>query len=367
MRGIGVMAIAILSVCISLVGPAAADSPMEDSPGAAFRNCDGLGGASRSGDGILRPGRSVDALGRMQPSWEHSVAYCDRALANIEQNFPQYWQRRVSLLQSRAIHHLIAGDTSSAVTDLNAADAAVATPDDDYARTLGVNSKLIRAMALVLSGDREAGETLALEARAARPYSRAALLAALMVLAPHGERARIDVLMEELLRLDPRAETMQSDVAKGLGLPERNLHSFFMLMLDAESADRRGRGWEASIAMNANGCPREEAEGLLDGDTIRICSFALAQTPAATEEAILVRLARMAQQQSGVNVHIDRRVDVSHWAISPYSRVNDQSGYEIHIVATLTGPGDCDHCLSVDAIINDLGDRYPPSPPPQRR
>jgi hypothetical protein len=343
--------------------PAPAEQPMLESPGSALRNCDGFGGASASGDGILRPRRSVDALGRMAPTWQHSIEYCDRALANIEQNYPQHRIRRISLLQSRAIHRLIAGDATAAIADLDRADAAADLQDEDYARTLGVNSKLIRAMAVTLAGDPQTGAALALEGRSARPYSRAALIAALMVLHPDTSRDQIALVLEDLVRMNPEFETLQLSLAAG-AWPERDLRAFFMLMLDAESPNRRARGWEASRSLAA-GCPRSPGPELV-GARVQFCLFSLTDTGAMMDERVLLRLARLAADHHMSRFRIDRRADVSHWADHPFSRIDDQSGLETRIVASLVEDGvDCPHCMDAGTIIADLEPRYGP-PTPER-
>jgi hypothetical protein len=108
---------------------------MLESPGSALRNCDGFGGVSSSGDGVLRGTRSY-VVGRMEPSFEHSMAYCDRALLVLDE-YPQYWVRRISVMQSRAMHRLIAADADGAIEDLDSADALAPGPlNADYVRTL---------------------------------------------------------------------------------------------------------------------------------------------------------------------------------------------------------------------------------------
>jgi hypothetical protein len=177
---------------------------MLESPGSALRNCDGFGGVSSSGDGVLRAGRGVDVVGRMEPSFEHSIAYCDRALLVLDE-YPQYWVRRISVMQSRAMHRLIAADADGAIEDLDSADALAPEPlNADYVRTLDVNARLIRALALTMKGEHAAGEALALEARLQRPYARAVLVAALMVLSQRGEPAPMEPVLAELARLDPQ-------------------------------------------------------------------------------------------------------------------------------------------------------------------
>jgi hypothetical protein len=57
---------------------------------------------------------------------------------------------------------------------------------------------------------------------------------------------------------------------------------------------------------------------------------------------------------------IEARRDISHWAVSPYSRINDQSGYESVLTFRAFSDNEgCASCISAIDIVRDL-DRYAP-------
>jgi hypothetical protein len=171
-------------------------------------NCDGYGNFMRSGDGMLQQGMGLwqpagDRI-RRTPSWQNGIGYCTRALTALETQFPQFWMRRVSLLQARALHRLLDGDAPAALADLDAADAAATDPSDIfYQRSLNINTNLIRAFALVEKGDRAAGEALAMQTWRRRPYSREVIGAALTVLGAHGAPENIEALLRAEAQVDP--------------------------------------------------------------------------------------------------------------------------------------------------------------------
>jgi hypothetical protein len=336
---------------------------MLESPGSALRNCDGFGGVSSSGDGVLRAGRGVDVVGRMEPSFEHSIAYCDRALLVLDE-YPQYWVRRISVMQSRAMHRLIAADADGAIEDLDSADALAPEPlNADYVRTLDVNARLIRALALTMKGEHAAGEALALEARLQRPYARAVLVAALMVLSQRGEPAPMEPVLAELARLDPqwrRAGPTARPLTPG------DLRAFFMLMLDPDAPERRAEGGESSRSLasmerareiNRRRCGAGPPPG---GSLLQVCDFSRRDTGVALEERVLYQAAQATIAQGASHFVIEARRDISHWAVSPYSRINDQSGYESVLTFRAFSDNEgCASCISAIDIVRDL-DRYAP-------
>jgi len=112
--------------------------------------------------------------------------------------------RRVSVLQARALHRLIANDVPGALADLDLADQAAAEPQNPfYLRSLAINTNLIRAYALVQGGDHASGEALAMATWAQRPYSREVVGAALTIVGGEGERANLDRLMRTAGQIDP--------------------------------------------------------------------------------------------------------------------------------------------------------------------
>lgn len=111
---------------------------------------------------------------------------CTAALANPA--LDPFWERRVSLLRSRALHAVEIGDLDGGLKDLEATRAAGQGHVDDLAfnRSLGVSTKLFEAALLVKRGRLEEAQRLAVEAADARPYS-----------------ARIQGLSAALLAIDP--------------------------------------------------------------------------------------------------------------------------------------------------------------------
>jgi hypothetical protein len=199
----------------------------------------------------------------MEPSFEHSIAYCDRALLVLDE-YPQYWVRRISVMQSRAMHRLIAADADGAIEDLDSADALAPEPlNADYVRTLDVNARLIRALALTMKGEHAAGEALALEARLQRPYARAVLVAALMVLSQRGEIRPDGACLG-------RAGASRSTMAARW--PDRSASDAWrlarVLHVDARSrcarAPRRGRGVIAQLGLDGAGA-RNQSQAVWRG------------------------------------------------------------------------------------------------------
>lgn len=149
--------------------------------------CDGYGNMERNADGITELGAGFwtapgSRYRRAPNSVPSSVSSCSTAVAMLDADFPENWMRKVSLLQSRALHNVAAGDPQAALADLDAADAAAQLPDDPfYRRSLAVNSQFIRAFALAKDGRQAEALALTAEAASSRPYIRDAHLAALTV------------------------------------------------------------------------------------------------------------------------------------------------------------------------------------------
>lgn len=178
------------------------------SDAAALQNCDGYGDMMRSGDGMTVQGIGIwqpagDRL-RRRPTFRDGVDFCTAAIARLDAQFPQFWMRKVSLLQSRAVHRLLANDVPGALADLDAAVAAAAEPTNPYyLRSLDVNTNFIRAYAMIEAGDQAGGETLAMRTWARRRYSREAISAALSTIGPKGSRENIDTLLRAGAQVDP--------------------------------------------------------------------------------------------------------------------------------------------------------------------
>lgn len=134
-------------------------------------------------DGRIHPGKQDDGMrgaAEQSPyssmfndsSGGSSVGACTRAL-NSPRLLPTQTLRRAHLLRARAVGFLKAGDIGNAIIDLDQAEAATAglTNDRFYQRSMAVSLKLLRALALVQSGDVEGAMPFARQAMEARPYS----------------------------------------------------------------------------------------------------------------------------------------------------------------------------------------------------
>lgn len=178
-----------------------------------LRGCDGYGELTRTEDGMSTNGtwlRAAPNHFRAKVSFSSvGLRHCDSAIEWLDEQYPQYTERKVSLLQGRAVHRLVAKDPAGAIKDLDAARALSAGLTDAYFdRSLGLNNDFIRAFALIDLGDREAGESLAMETWARRPLSRGATLCALTILGPEGSEQRIDTLLTALARIEPRLSSL---------------------------------------------------------------------------------------------------------------------------------------------------------------
>lgn len=186
---------------------ASADAQLVQPISPDFQNCDGFGGVTNVGDGMSEEATGFWVAGgdrvRRTPTFRGGVESCTRALQAMDA-FPQSWMRRVSLLQARAIHRLVGNDATGALADVDLADAAARdTQDIYYQRSLGVNTNLIRALALVQSGDRARGEAVAMETWARRPYSRELIGAAMAIVGPEGAPENVDRLLLVASQMDP--------------------------------------------------------------------------------------------------------------------------------------------------------------------
>lgn len=172
-----------------------------------FTSCDGYAAPRGQRDGISDTSNfwagAGDRVRRVPTDFRFGLEACNRALRSLDQ-FPRAWMRRVSVLQARALHRLIANDVPGALADLDLADQAAAEPQDPfYLRSLAINTNLIRAFALVQGGDHASGEALAMTTWAQRPYSRSVLGAALAIVGGEGQQANLDRLMRIGGQIDP--------------------------------------------------------------------------------------------------------------------------------------------------------------------
>ncbi len=219
LRSLG-SAIAAVTLLVCFAGPSQAQKAQGDS-GALHENtsgdlqaCDGYGSTSRNGDGMTEDATTFwrtggDRIRRAPALGATGIAYCTRALARLEAEFPQYWLRRVSLIQARALHRLATNDIDGALADLDLASQSAAEPQNAfYLRTLDLNAGFIRAFALTARGDRVGGETLAMQTWARRPHSREVIGAALVLLGQDGSQENIDALLRASGRVDPHTSVL---------------------------------------------------------------------------------------------------------------------------------------------------------------
>lgn len=186
---------------------ASADAQLVQPMNSDFENCDGFGAVTTVGDGMSEAATGIWVAGgdrvRRTPTFRGGVESCTRALQAMDE-FPQFWLRRVSLLQARAIHRLIRNDPSGALADLDLADdAATDAQDPYYLRSIALNTNLVRALALVQNGERESSETLAMETWTRRPHSREVIGAAMAIVGADGAVENVDRLLLAASQMDP--------------------------------------------------------------------------------------------------------------------------------------------------------------------
>lgn len=199
------LGLVVFVAMLAAPGLAHADASSEQ-----YRGCDGYGAASSEGDGMTKRASFLFIFNppgygntdTSQTSAEQTgVEDCDAALSDLPE---QHWMRKVSLLRARALHHLEALDSVSAIGDLDLAAAAVKDPADPYfARSLGLGIDLVRALALRIAGDQAKAEALALQAVAARPYNKQVGLCALIAIGPHATPAVLETVRHAIGRLVP--------------------------------------------------------------------------------------------------------------------------------------------------------------------
>lgn len=100
---------------------------------------------------------------------EIGIVRCTEALQALDAAAP--WQRRSALLRSRAKYHLKHRDAKAALADLDSI-AAIEKPDLVYARSFGLSTHMLRAVAKLGMGDRDSAASEALAAIKLRPWSK---------------------------------------------------------------------------------------------------------------------------------------------------------------------------------------------------
>lgn len=139
--------------------------------------------------------------GFMPASPMDPVTACATALASPDL-LPQDWARRVSLLMASAAHRIAAGDTA-ALSDLDAAVAAIPPGLDaaERVRSLDAAIAMLRALSLAKAGDAPRSIALIATAAASRPWSAQFQTLGLRMLAalPGGALASAPLIDRQLL------------------------------------------------------------------------------------------------------------------------------------------------------------------------
>lgn len=168
MRGAFIAAAAAMLLGIS--APAVA-APID------FVLCDGYTAPKGKSDGITRgvwlwglASTTSDFKRNRVSTRESGIMHCDLALADPAL-VSQFWLRRASLLQSKALHQLAAKQYEPALASLDASDAVGAGKDVLFAESFGLANLAIRALALDLLGRKEEADAALARVNAARPYA----------------------------------------------------------------------------------------------------------------------------------------------------------------------------------------------------
>jgi hypothetical protein len=157
-----------------------------------------------SGNNFFGPRYGPTRVAKSFMPGQAGIAACDAALRDPLLT-PELWMRRVTLLRARAVHDLSIGDTKTAFSDLDAAEAAAKDQSFLYQRGLKLGIDLVRAYALRQAGKQGEAETLAIKAWSSRPYERHVIISALTAIGPKGDRATFDTLLQAWARVEPEA------------------------------------------------------------------------------------------------------------------------------------------------------------------
>lgn len=165
----------LLASAVALAAPANSDAGDRS----YFAACDGYGAPTRKVDGMtkstwlwglasstsdIRRSTSIN-LGRS------GADACEQALAD-PLLLPDFWLRRANLLQARALHAFVAGDTDVALRLLDESDAiGAAQKSGTFEQSLGLGNVAIRAFILGEKGDADAARATAARMIALRPWS----------------------------------------------------------------------------------------------------------------------------------------------------------------------------------------------------
>ena len=193
-----------------------------------FSGCDGRMKPKSKEDG-MRGEAAISGysfLGGRTANPKAKIDACNRALAN-PRLLPGQTLRKAHLLRARAAAHLEQGEYQTALTDLDAAEAALAplAQEPFHRRSMGASLLLLRALAKAGAGELDEAARLADEAKALRPYAVQVQFAAAMVrhaARPIGEPSASP--WGELIRLEPGLRRLtigrEAEVANFAGVVE---------------------------------------------------------------------------------------------------------------------------------------------------
>ena len=195
---------------------AGAAAPVAAAPNPShFQACDGYGKPTENGDGmtkeaigllgIFTAGPSAGDTRRVEPPLgPDGVAACTNALADPRM-LDKHWARKVSLLRARAVHRLALGQSDFAMTDLDAAKAAVREPTNPYfVRSLGLGLDLVRAYALRQQDRAAEANAIVAKVILARPFNRETAASLLAIVPDPRALVNGEPILLPLARLQPK-------------------------------------------------------------------------------------------------------------------------------------------------------------------
>lgn len=165
----------LLASAVVIAEPASNDS----NDGSIFASCDGYAAPTRKVDGMtkatwlwgLAAGTSDIRRSESISLGSNGSTACEKALAD-PLLLPDYWLRRANLLQARALHAFVAGDSSLALRLLDESDGiGAAQKTETFEQSLGLGNLAIRAFILGEMGKADAARATAARMVALRPWS----------------------------------------------------------------------------------------------------------------------------------------------------------------------------------------------------
>ena len=188
-----------------------------------FFSCDGLKKPGPNDDMLATdPERGQTALWSEPRAWvgsldEQGVVACDIALADSRLK-PTYVQRRANLLQAKAAHLLGAGRIDDALANLEASDrVGLDYPAKQFSQGIGLGNRILRGIALSLTGKIEDAAGELDKALLTRPWASSVALQAARVLFPKSNAAQRLNLLKRAAVLNPDVSIAGMALALQLG------------------------------------------------------------------------------------------------------------------------------------------------------